>query len=238
MPASSTPAPPATPARRKKRKPTVPLPPAVENALSRQEREALVSENRAFVHMMVRRERARCPALARQEYDDLVQEGMMAAWKAAKLFDPHRGTGFLAYAGRAIVQRLWRVSEIATRKRACPADGSFVHSLDAVMDAPGMNPGSPLYGWLPCALPDPASPDPEKEAVRNEQVGRVRAALAQLARERPLWAEVLRLRAMEGWGLADVAERLGRSKERVRQIQLVAEGRLGRILGRGRGSRP
>jgi RNA polymerase sigma factor (sigma-70 family) len=50
-------------------------------------------------------------------YDDLVQEGRIALWRAVLGFDPQRGVAFSSYAGKAIERRIWQAVARARRQQ-------------------------------------------------------------------------------------------------------------------------
>ena len=72
--------------------------------------EALVRRHEGLVHTVLRRQSR--DGLA---YEELLQEGRVALWKAVLGFDPQRGVAFSTYAGRAIRNRIWSAVEHSKR---------------------------------------------------------------------------------------------------------------------------
>ncbi len=66
--------------------------------------DALVRRHEGLVHTVLRRQSRDGMA-----YEELLQEGQIALWKAVLGFDPQRGVAFSTYAGRAIRNRIWSV---------------------------------------------------------------------------------------------------------------------------------
>lgn len=64
----------------------------------------LVRRHEGLVHTVLRRQSRDGMA-----YEELLQEGRVALWKAVLGFDPQRGTAFSTYAGTAIQNRIWLV---------------------------------------------------------------------------------------------------------------------------------
>lgn len=69
---------------------------------------------------------------------------------------------------------------------------------------------------------------PSQQAARRERAERLAEALDTLP---PAYREVILLRNVEGLSFADVAGRMGRTEDSVKNIWLRALGRLRRILG-------
>jgi RNA polymerase sigma-70 factor (ECF subfamily) len=67
------------------------------------------------------------------------------------------------------------------------------------------------------------TPGPDEQVSRREQAARVMAALDRLP---PDYREVITLRNLEGLSLVEVAERMHRSHEAVRQLWVRAIRRL------------
>lgn len=75
--------------------------------------DALVRRHEGLVHTVLRRQsRNGLP------YEELLQEGRIALWKAVLGFDPQRGVAFSTYAGRAIRNRIWSAVERSKRPQA------------------------------------------------------------------------------------------------------------------------
>ena len=80
-------------------------------------------------------------------------------------------------------------------------------------------------------VPDRTIPSPEEEALRDDVVHRVQGALATLPlREREILFWRFGLDGEEEQTLEQVGERMGVTRERVRQLEARALRRLGRIF--------
>ncbi len=64
----------------------------------------LYEQNKGLIHKLV------YPMSVNSEMDDLMQEGFLGLWEAAKRYDPGSGTKFVTYAGFWITQRAQRFS--------------------------------------------------------------------------------------------------------------------------------
>src|SRR5215831_7512968 len=124
--------------------------------------------------------------------------------------------GWLAYRAHMIARQMFR--EERGRVRVDPA-GSFTRTrgrrvaLDAV-DASAHIEGDAIFELL-------------DEVSTRDDVDR---ALQTLARDNPLWAEVLRLHYLDGLRLDEVAVKLGRAHGTVRNDALKARERLAAIM--------
>jgi RNA polymerase sigma factor (sigma-70 family) len=72
--------------------------------------DAVIRENEGLIHAVLQRTH-RCSV----PYDDLVQEGRIALWRAVRGFDGQRGIAFSTYAWVAIERHLWRAIRQVTR---------------------------------------------------------------------------------------------------------------------------
>jgi RNA polymerase sigma factor (sigma-70 family) len=61
-----------------------------------------VRQHEGLVHFILRRR-----VYGDVPYEDLLQEGRIALWKAILHFDPHRSIAFSTYAGTAIQNQMW-----------------------------------------------------------------------------------------------------------------------------------
>jgi len=179
--------------------------------------------------------------------EDLISEGNMGLLEAAVRFDPHRGIRFITYAAwwvrkaiRIAIERhgsTVRIPSYQYRKAAgadtAPPPAARCRTVS--LDEPSAGDGSPAPADT---LPDPRRIDPESEASRREHI----RLLVRLWRHLdPREQEVLILR----YGLSGDAQRtlgqvgadLGLSRERVRQIQSGAIGKLRSIIARPGGCR-
>ncbi len=66
------------------------------------------------------RKKARTLYLIGGDNDDLIQEGMIALYKAIRAYDPERGSSFSAYATRCIEHQLYNVIKGANRLKNSP----------------------------------------------------------------------------------------------------------------------
>lgn len=78
--------------------------------------EALVRRHEGLVHVVLRRQ-----SWGGEAYEDLLQEGRVALWRAVLRFDPQRGVAFSTYAGVAIKHRIWDAVARAKRRQGQPA---------------------------------------------------------------------------------------------------------------------
>jgi RNA polymerase sigma factor (sigma-70 family) len=153
--------------------------------------------------------------------DEVNAACLAGAVRAARVFDPRRGFKFwtiaLYYMRAEVCDLVRQAGRDATR-----LGGRRVASLDAGLEGDD-------DATLAAAVADDRRPGPSDRAEGADELARVRAAVARLpARMRA----VVRLR----WGLGgaaartptlrQVGDRLGVSKERVRQIEAAAVERL------------
>jgi RNA polymerase sigma factor (sigma-70 family) len=78
--------------------------------------DALIRKHTGLIHAIVRQvEHAGVP------YDELIQAGRLALWRAVLGFDPHRGVQFSTYSWKAIERALWgTVSQARKPERYLP----------------------------------------------------------------------------------------------------------------------
>lgn len=165
---------------------------------SEAEVERLVSENRKLVWYVIRRTR-----LAGAEEEDAVSLGMEALLRAARGFDESRGIEFSTYAATCIQRSLWHLAQQQNT-------GNRRLRLVSFPDADG-RPFTP-------ACPEPACPPPDLD-----DLGALSAMLDALPPRERLVIESLYL---EGKTLRQTGALVGVSKERVRQIKLLALARM------------
>lgn len=149
--------------------------------------ERLVRQHEGLVHAVIRRSWVGGTA-----YDDLLQEGRMALWRAIRGFDVARGTTFSTYAWPIIERAVWRAVSAEERQRQAP----------------------------PLAWPEP--PDPERAGLAAWQQQAVAAALAQALshlelRARQVLIAAYGLEDQAPASLAAIGRRYGVSREAVRQ---------------------
>jgi RNA polymerase primary sigma factor len=176
--------------------------------------DALVRSNLPFVLKVARQYRGRGVLM-----EDLVAEGNLGLLEAARRFDPGRGTKFITYAMWWIRKRILQ----AFHDRA-PLPGIHL-SLDWAPDH---------HASLLDRLPDPAAVHPELALLGRADRQVVRAALARLThRERHVLSLRYGLDGEAALTLKEAGERVRLSRERIRQIETRALGRLARMLRPG-----
>ncbi|HZL98875.1 MAG TPA: sigma-70 family RNA polymerase sigma factor [Planctomycetota bacterium] len=162
---------------------------------------AHLPELRAFVS-----QRADRLLLSKESRSDLVQSVCREVVEHASRYEHRGGDGFRQWL-RATAER-----KIIDRYRYYTAD-----KRDAARDvAPAPDAGG---GSDPCD----GGPSPSQHAVAAEQAERLQRALDALP---PHYRDVIRLARLEGLPLAEVAVRLGRSEDAVRNLLFRALGAL------------
>lgn len=77
--------------------------------------ERLVRHHEGLVHAVIRRS-----WVGGSAYDDLLQEGRIALWRAIRGFAVARGTTFSSYARPIIERAVWRAVRAEERQRQAP----------------------------------------------------------------------------------------------------------------------
>ena len=149
--------------------------------------ENLLCGHEGLVHAVIRRSWVGASA-----YDDLLQEGRLALWRAVNGFDIERGVTFSTYAWPIIERAVWRAVKVEERQRKAP----------------------------PLAWSEP--PDPEIEGMvawQNEAIDEaLKEALSHLApRARQVMIAAYGLEAAAPCTLAAIGRRYGVSREAVRR---------------------
>lgn len=182
-------------------------------------RQALVKHNLAFVVALARRVRRGGLRL-----EDLVQEGNLGLLRAVEKFDPHAGTRFLTYATWWVRAYLGKYVKEA-RSSVRPHSGT-VALADLSLDAP-LEDGdaSPLDFLVSQAVPpDDACMAAERDREVRQSLRALRARVGELG-----WDIVRdRLEQDSPKTLAEIGQRFGVSRERVRQVEV----RLKQLLQR------
>lgn len=190
----------------------------------------LVEGNHGLVWLYARRAAWRLgrPGVA----EDLAQHGFLGLLRAIELFDAERGIPFGAYASRwvlaKVLEHIGQVESVlgvprATRGRTPPAReaaelGRHVVSLDAQVFADGVE----GEAWLDRV--ESREPAPDVAAERGELEAWVDGLMARALSERD--EGLMRGRFWGGETLAASGRRLGVSRERARQLEERAVGRL------------
>ena len=117
------------------------------------------------------------------EFDDLVQEGMLGLWNAARRFDPSQGSSFVAFASLCIQRRMLAVAA-SHRKRAEVSYEVFEEELSTREDG---------------------TTDPEKLLILKEDVAAVQRRIRDILS--PLEQQILQL-YLEGLSYQQIAQKL------------------------------
>jgi RNA polymerase primary sigma factor len=168
--------------------------------------------------------------------EELVGEGRLGLVLAAERFDRKRETRFTTYAIWWVRKRILRALDDSRTMIHVP-DGQrrrLRRSPDAVLPREISLDATPRYADArPLAerIPDLSTPDPEDNLLRLERLARLGGALDVLtAKERAVLELRFGLDDAPVLSLKDAGERLGMSRERVRQIESQAMERLRKRL--------
>jgi RNA polymerase sigma factor (sigma-70 family) len=158
--------------------------------------------------------------------DDLIQEGHIGALMAARKFDPCQGLNFLSYASPwiraymlATVRRGIVVVPLVTYRKLCQAgeQPGAVTSLDLTVGEDETPLGT---------LMADKGPNPAEELQASDRVGMLRRAMRRLKkRDRDLLKHLYGFHGVEE-SRSETSQRMSLGRERVRQLQKVAEARL------------
>jgi RNA polymerase sigma factor (sigma-70 family) len=145
------------------------------------------------------------------EFEDLMSEGQMALWDASKWYDGSLGLAtFMTYAYRAIQRRFealhlfWRTERRRDSLKSVSMDETYAD-------------GEPVRQF--------ASEAPSVAEDMESEIQRARLLLA-LGRIRPLERKIIEERFVHGRSLADIGRDHGVSRERIRQLEKSALGKL------------
>ncbi len=186
--------------------------------MNRSDAEALFAENQALAHWIVSSKGF--GSLFRQhrmDTDDALQVASIGLWHACQRFDPTRGIKLSTYAVQCA--RGFLLTALNKQRFGVP------RPVDGALDLTRFE----LVGEradLDHIVEDEAPAD----AVRNERVAAVRAAIAQLPER---LGRIIHMR-MHGAKLDEIGEAFGFTRERARQLVVKAEDRLRRLLSRHR----
>lgn len=177
---------------------------------------ALVASVQPFIHHMARR----CAPIVGNA-DDLIGAGTMGALEAARRFDAGRGVQFLTYAAHWIRARILQEVRLLTGAREGAAAPATV-SID-VLERDGQS--AP-------ALCEEGEPSASETLLASSQAAELAWRFVDGLDDRS--REVVRRRFLceEPETLAEVAERMELSRERIRQIERAALGLLRKRLRR------
>lgn len=153
------------------------------------------------------RHRAKAYFLAGGERQDLVQEGIIGLYKAARDYRPDRGATFATFANLCITRQMLSTIKRATRRKHAPLNSYVSLNRPAYgEDGDGTELGEIMTG----NDPQPANP---------EEIFLQRELLATLRKEVPLLLSNLELTVLlaylQGASYRDIALRLGRSEKTV-----------------------
>ncbi|MCE9596758.1 MAG: sigma-70 family RNA polymerase sigma factor [Spirochaetia bacterium] len=162
------------------------------------------------------------PGLSRM---DLVNEGNLGLMRAAETFDPSRGFHFITYAIWWIRQSISlaireKASIIRIPVRAANLSQEDLHNLDC-LSLDGFVAGEAFD--FAGSVPDETQDTPESGVYSSDMRSEINRSLAQLSsRERKVVQLRFGLNGMEPCTLEKTSDRIGVSKERVRQIERTA----------------
>jgi len=179
-----------------------------------EKRNALVEANQGLVISIAKRYANRYVPI-----EDLIQEGNLGLIAAAARFDTERGCRFSTYA-------MWWIRYYVRKAiHDETMNGRKLQSLDLPVDEDGNN-------ILADLIPDENIISPCELAVKNELKELVKEMVSCL---KPCERRVIELHfGLDGTpehSLREIGEILGVSKERVRQIEAKAFGRLQKLAG-------
>lgn len=154
------------------------------------------------------------------DFKDLVQEGCLGLLKAIRNWRPDGGASLGTYARRWIDVEIRRA--VGTDRGGHLRPRPIGESLDAPPDHKGERART-----LHEVLPDTSTPSPEEVAIRRERLNKLRSVLDRLSsKER----DVVVGHVVNEKTLQETGERLGVTRERARQIELKALGRMKKAL--------
>ena len=188
--------------------------------------ETLVRANMAFVIHVAKRFRDRGVP-----FEDLVAEGAVGLMKAIRRFDPGNGTRFTTYASfwirKAIIDALLERPRVVHLPRYARERGR-VFPREVSLDAPVPGTNATTHGER---LVDERLRPPIDVLAERDECRRLRRLVLDLSpREQAVLAARFGLHGGTARTLHEVGASMGLSKERVRQIESGALGRLARRL--------
>ncbi|HIX14105.1 MAG TPA: sigma-70 family RNA polymerase sigma factor [Candidatus Anaerofilum faecale] len=183
----------------------------------RQALAALWAQNKGLLYILCRRYASRFAwraAAAGVTWEDIQQEGYFMICTAVRLYDPARGAQFaslLPYIVRNHLQELLGIRTQRARNDPLSKAASLDEPLDAEDEAGATRAD---------LVPDPAAVAAFESAEQALFIRKLRADLERsLARLDPRQADALRGKYYMGYTLQQLAESMGVSQERARQLQ-------------------
>ncbi len=225
-------------------RPTGPAPaprPLSDVDLGRATLDDVVEQNRGFVVTIARQYRRSGLPL-----DDLLSAGHLGLIEAARRYDPSRGARFVTYAvwwiRKSMIETIERQASIVSIP---PYQRRLARRVESDPGAPLRARRPPVAAILEVRLDDrfgtdetprrelpSRAADPEVVVIEEQQIGRLRAAVAALPeREREVLRHRFGLDDAPVLSLQEIGARLGLSRERVRQIEVGALAVLRRAGG-------
>ncbi len=213
---------------RKKGKPKKPN----TSTYTSEERADLVKKHARLVHFILRKKGFH----HRNDYDDLVQEGLIGLWRAAELYNPVHGTKFISYAALWIKAKIGKYmhedmrhnsplmhdvanKDIVRDKGKRPVGPRLpTMSIDAPM---GENEDSSFHDILPAPMPiasELMAEDEDRILVRTMLLGSCREPRELLIARERLLSEAPKT-------LEEVGDMVGVTREAIRQIECKILGR-------------
>lgn len=142
----------------------------------------------------------------RIDQEDLYQVGLLDAWKSYQEWDRSRGTSFLSFCGNQLRWRIFR--EVQNN---CATVRIPVHAW-----AEGIRP-------IPCEEIEEASSIAEDAEMTSTLA---KMDLNAVARKLPRKHRIVLLLRAEGYTLESIGKGFGYTRERIRQIEVIARGQL------------
>lgn len=179
------------------------------------------------------------------DLDDLAQKGRERFAKCIHSFDPDRGVRFVTYACTAVRREMWNEvcahgATIRTPKEkqgAAAAEDDATALLRRTISGDREREGRPsLLSRVPSGAEsvETVTIDRERDALLRPAIERAIAALPR-AQATVAWQRLYPPDGSDGATLAEVGAALGLTRERARQIELLAKARLRAALACGSG---
>lgn len=180
---------------------------------SHAERTLLLLSHTSLVHSVARKFSRRLKRF--YEYDDLVAIGQEALWRATETWDPDRAASFLTYGHKTLLHVFLEAHKHWSRpKRQAAYTSISIEAVEAAFLGEGHAPLFVLRSTLP---------DPEATAGLVQERRLITSELRHLE---PRDQQLLRARFEDDVTLDEFGGQIGVTRERVRQMELRALGRL------------